>query len=157
MVINKKKEDFIKTYKNELFELNEGCWILNKTGKSCGHHSVFKLDNVYLPDKIYGWKYNQLPMYSPIIKEIKYMIDSCEVESFDKMLYKKDGKTPSQYSVLLKFEGTGFNNRFYVCYDYEFSKLKYPKQEKNDPYYSEKRKKDVEYKLFILESLEAKL
>ena len=157
IVINKKKESFIRIYKNELFELNEGCWILNKTGKSCGYHTVFKLDNVCLPNKIYN-KFNQIPIYTPIIEDIKYMIDNCVVDSFsNKVLYKKDNKTPRKYSILLKFDGPGFSNRFYVCYDYEFSKLKYPKQEKNDPYYSEKRKKDIEYKLFILESLEAKL
>ena len=54
------------------------------------------------------------------------MIDSCPVDSFDsKILYKMDNKTPRKYSVLLKFDGPGFNNRFYICYDYEFSKLKF--------------------------------
>ena len=33
-------------------------------------------------------------MYSPIIEDIKYMIDSCPVDSFNnKILYKKDNKT----------------------------------------------------------------
>ena len=159
VTINKKKEDFIRSYKNELFELEHGCWVLNKTGRSCGYHTTFKLDNVYLPDKIYGWKYNQLPMYSPIIKEIKYMIDNCPVDSFNNnILYKKDNKTPRKYSILLKFEGTGFNNRFHICYDYEFSKLKFPiLKSLNDFYHTEKRKNDVEYKLFMLENLESKL
>ena len=55
--------------KNELFELEHGCWILNKTGRSCGYHTTFKLDNVCLPDKIYN-KFNQIPIYSPIIENI---------------------------------------------------------------------------------------
>lgn len=155
---NKKKEDFITFYKNELFELEYGCWVLNKTGRSCGHHTVFKLDNVFLPDKIYN-KFNQIPIYSPIIYDIKYMIDNCNVDSFDnKILYKKDNKTPRKYSVLLKFDGPGFNNRFHVCYDYEFSKLKFPLfKSPHDFYYTEKRKKDVEYKLFVLQNLQSKL
>ena len=153
----KKKIDFIRYYKNELFELENGCWVLNKNGRSSGHHTIFKLDNVYLPEKIYN-KFNQVPIYSPIIENIKYLIDNCEVESFNsRILYKKDNKTPRQYSVLLKFEGKGFNNRFYVCYDYEFSKLKYPNPHKNDPYYTQKTKNDIEYKLFVLENLPAKL
>ena len=155
---NKKKEDFITFYKNELFELEYGCWVLNKTGRSCGHHTVFKLDNVFLPDKIYN-KFNQIPIYSPIIYDIKYMIDNCNVDSFDnKILYKKDNKTPRKYSVLLKFDGPGFNNRFHVCYDYEFSKLKFPLfKSPHDFYYTEKRKKDIEYKLFVLQNLQSKL
>ena len=155
---NKKKEDFITFYKNELFELEYGCWVLNKTGRSCGHHTVFKLDNVFLPDKIYN-KFNQIPIYSPIIYDIKYMIDNCNVDSFDnKILYKKDNKTPRKYSVLLKFDGPGFNNRFHICYDYEFSKLKFPLfKSPHDFYYTEKRKKDVEYKLFVLQNLQSKL
>jgi len=141
-----------------LFELEYGCWILNKTGRSCGHHTVFKLDNVFLPDKIHN-KFNQIPIYSPIIYDIKYMIDNCNVDSFDnKILYKKDNKTPRKYSVLLKFDGPGFNNRFHVCYDYEFSKLKFPMlKSSHDFYYTEKRKKDVEYKLFVLQNLQSKL
>lgn len=158
IVINKKREDFIKMYKNELFELNEGCWILNKTGKSCGYHTVFKLDNVCLPDKIYN-KFNQIPIYTPIIEDIKYMIDNCIVDSFDnKILYKKDNKTPRKYSILLKFDGPGFNNRFYVCYDYEFSKLKFPfLKSVSDLDCTEKRKKDIEFKLFILENIKSNL
>tara|TARA_Y100001954_G_C15609908_1_gene502328 strand:- start:206 stop:694 length:489 start_codon:yes stop_codon:yes gene_type:complete len=149
-----KKEQFIKYYKNQLIELNEGCWILNKTGRSCGYHTVYKLENVFLPDKIYN-KFCQVPIYSPIIEDIKYMIDNCEVELFsNNVLYKKDNKTPRKYSVLLKFEGKGFNNRFHICYDYEFSKLKYPHQKlQNDFYYSIERKKDIEYKLYILQNL----
>ena len=155
---NKKKEDFITFYKNELFELEYGCWVLNKTGRSCGHHTVFKLDNVFLPDKIHN-KFNQIPIYSPIIYDIKYMIDNCNVDSFDnKILYKKDNKTPRKYSVLLKFDGPGFNNRFHICYDYEFSKLKFPLFKSPHAFsYTEKRKKDVEYKLFVLENLSSKL
>ena len=128
--------------------------ILNKTGRSCGYHTVYKLDNVTLPDKIYN-KFNQTPIYSPIIEDIKYMIDNHEVESFNtNILYKKDNKTPKKYSVLLKFEGSGFNNRFHICYDYEFSKLKYTYQNlQNDFYYSIERKKDIEYKLYILQNL----
>ena len=87
------------------------------------------------------------------------MIDNCNVDSFDnKILYKKDNKTPRKYSVLLKFDGPGFNNRFHVCYDYEFSKLKFPLfKSPHDFYYTEKRKKDVEYKLFVLQNLQSKL
>ena len=158
IVIDKKKIDFIRYYKNELFELEHGCWVLNKTGRSCGYHTTFKLDNVCLPDKIYN-KFHQVPIYSPIIQDIKYMIDSCPVDSFDnKILYKKDNKTPRQYSVLLKFEGKGFNNRFHICYDYEFSKLQFPLfKSPHDFYHTEKRKKDVEYKLFVLQNLQSKL
>ena len=158
LVTNNKKEDYINYYKNELFELEYGCWTLNKTGRSCGYHTVFKLHNVHLPNKIYN-KFNQIPIYTPIIEDIKYMIDNCVVDSFDnKLLYKKDNKTPRKYSVLLKFEGNGFNNRFYVCYDYEFSKLKYPYLNPiNDFYNTEKRKKDIQYKLFVLENLPSKL
>ena len=87
IVIDKKKEDFITYYKNELFELEHGSWVLDKSGRSCGYHTTFKLDNVCLPDKIYN-KCNQIPIYSPIIEDIKYMIDSCPVDSFDnKILY----------------------------------------------------------------------
>ena len=87
------------------------------------------------------------------------MIDNCPVDSFNNnILYKKDNKTPRKYSILLKFEGTGFNNRFHICYDYEFSKLKFPiLKSLNDFYHTEKRKNDVEYKLFMLENLESKL
>jgi len=157
IIIDKEKEDLITYYQNELFELTDGCWVLNKTGRSCGYHTALKLDNVFLPDKIYN-KYNQLPIYSPIIEEIKYMIDGHEVKSFENIiLFKKDGKTPKKYSVLLKFEGSGFNNRFHICYDYEFSKLKYPTSQINNTYCTQKRKKDIQYKLFVLERLPSKL
>ena len=59
------------------------------------------------------------------------MIDYNEVKSFGKkLLFKKDGITPKRYSILIKFDGTGFNNRFYICYDYEFSEYKYPSLQK---------------------------
>ena len=87
------------------------------------------------------------------------MIDSCKVDHFDsKILYKMDNKTPRHYSVLLKFDGPGFNNRFHICYDYKFSKLQFPMlKSPNDFYHTEKRKKDVEYKLFVLQNLPSKL
>lgn len=158
IVIDKKKEYFKNYYKNLLFELENGCWILNKTGRSCGYHTVFKLDNVCLPNKIYN-KFNQIPIYTPIIEDIKYMIDNCIVNSFDnKVLYKKDNKTPKKYSVLLKFDGQGFNNRFYVCYDYEFGKLNFPfLKSESDLDCIEKTKKDIEFKLFLLENIKSNL
>lgn len=87
------------------------------------------------------------------------MINGCKVNHFDsKIVYKLDNKTPRKYSVLLKFDDPGFNNRFHICYDYEFGKLKFPMLKSlHDFYYTEKRKKDIEYKLFVLQNLQSKL
>jgi len=154
IIFSSKREEFIEYYKNKLFELDEGCWVLNKTGRSSGYYTTSKLDNVFLPDKIYN-KFNQIPIYSPIIEDIKYMIDNCEVKSFNNnILFKINNKIPKKYSILLKFEGLDLNNRFYICYDYEFSKLKYPSEKTlNDLNNLIERKKDIEYKLYILENL----
>ena len=57
---------------------------------------------MHLPNKIYN-KFNQIPIYTPIIEDIKYMIDNCVVDSFDNKILYKDNKTPRKYSVLLKY------------------------------------------------------
>jgi hypothetical protein len=166
------KKELEEYCNNELFKLLNGYWKLNKSGKNCGYHIAFKLDNVKLPDKIYK-TYNNPPLDLPHIEYVKYMIDYCEVNSFGQdLLFKKDGITPKKYSILIKFNGTGFNNRFYVCYDYQFSEFKYPSIKKYNLNYIENIKKeienfkkeikeyiktDLEYKLFILQKIPSRL
>lgn len=157
VVIDKKKEDFMNYYKNQLCEINEGFYSLNKTGRSCGHHVAFKFKEIDLPEKIYT-KYNDFKIKYKNIEDIKYMINNCEVESFDdKLLVNDVTKMPKKYSILIKFKGTEFNNRFYVGYDYNFSKLKYPLKDNKDSYYCERTKKDIEFKIFVLEKMFSKL
>ena len=161
-----------KYYHDQLFKLKNGCWKLNKSGKNCGYHIAFKIDNVKLPDVIYS-KFSDPPINLPNIDYVKYMIDYHEVKSFGKkLLFKKDGTTPKRYSILIKFNGSGFNNRFYICYDYEFSEFKYPSFKKNNLNYIENIKKeietikkelkdciikDLEFKLFLIQKFPSRL
>ena len=151
-----------KYYQNQLFKLKNGCWKLNKSGKNHGYHIAFKLEDVNLPNIIYS-KFSDPPINLPNIDYVKYMIDYNEVKSFGKkLLFKKDGITPKRYSILIKFDGTGFNNRFYICYDYEFSEFKYSSLQKNNLNYIENIKKEIEtikkeLKYCIIKDLEFKL
>ena len=168
MKMDFEKEEFIKYYENELFELMEGCWVLNKSSNNCGYQIVSDVDKMVLPDKIYS-KYNNPPIYLPNIVDIKYMIDAYDIKLFNnkqdldllntinikKMLINKD-KSMKQYSILLKIKKYG-EKSFYVCYDYKFSKFNYLNKKDNEYDLLEKRKKEIEYKLFILKRLESKL
>ena len=141
VIIDYKRDELINFYK-KLFELKFGCWILNKTGRSCGYHVAFKFHNINIPDKIYTL-YNNPPIKKfNNIEDIKYMIDSKEVKCFDKDLFKNNNVKNKQYSILLKLRGNEFNNRFYICYDYNFS------SEDNINYDLEK--KDLEFKIYVL-------
>ena len=57
-------------YKNQLCEINEGFYSLNKTGRSCGHHVAFKFKEIDLPEKIYT-KYNDFKIKYKNIEDIK--------------------------------------------------------------------------------------
>ena len=143
---------WIEYYENQLFELIEGCWVLNKTGKSNGLQITSRTDKTILVDKIYS-KYNEPPIKFTDIEDIKLKLDGKETNTFEgKLLLNSKTNTPRYYSILIKFKESesNFNSRFYICYDYNFSLLKYPTRGYHGSYFTEHNKKDIEYKLFML-------
>jgi len=145
---------WIEYYENQLFELIEGCWVLNKTGKSNGLQITSRTDKTILVDKIYS-KYNEPPIKFTDIEDIKLKLDGKETNTFEgKLLLNSKTNTPRYYSILIKFKESesNFNSRFYICYDYNFSLLKYPTRGYHGSYFTEHNKKDIEYKLFMLKN-----
>ena len=151
---DKQKDILIKFYNNLLFEINYGSWILNNNGFQNGHKLISKINNKNLPNKVYSHFYYP-PIYFNDIENIKYFINSKETSRFTNNLefYTKTN-IPKNYSILIKLK----NIDYYICYDYYFSKTKYP-----DHRFSinieniEKNKKDIEFKIYILKHLKSSL
>ena len=146
--IDNKYNEFNEYYENELFELNEGCWILNKTGHSSGYQITSKLNNIVLPEKI-SKKFYEVPINNNNIEEIIFIINNHKVDKFSKKVLIDRNKIPKEYSILLKFN----KEKFYVCYNYNFSKLKYLRNNDKELNNIIKRKMDIEYKLYVLKNL----
>ena len=148
---------WIKYYENQLFEIEHGCWVLNKTGCSNGTQITSRTDKTILVDKIYS-KYNEPPIKFTDIEDIKFNLDGKETNTFEgKLLLNSKTNLPRNYSILIKFKESksDFNSRFYICYDYNFSLLTYPRNPRkgyHDTYFTEENKKDIEFKLFMLKN-----
>lgn len=144
---------WIEYYENQLFELEHGCWVLNKTGHSYGKQITSRTDKTILVDKIYS-KYNEPPIKFTDIEDIKFNLDGKETNTFDGKLLLNSNNIPRNYSILIKFKESksDFNSRFYICYDYNFSLLTYPRNGYCGTYFTEENKKDIEYKLFMLKN-----
>ena len=153
-------QKFIQHYKNELFELTEGCWVLQ-----AGHYDGKQLaSNIDIPYKIYT-RYDNPPNNFPNIPNIESVLlslDGQETNSFDGKILMSHGQ-PRAYTVMIKFTQKinirDIQSR-YICYKYVFSTLNYPpatpvgsniKHLMDNP--MEKTKRDLEFKLFMLTTM----
>ena len=95
-------QKFIQQYKNELFELTEGSWVLQ-----AGHYNGKQLaSNIDIPYKIYT-RYDNPPNNFPNIPNIESVLlnlDGQETNSFDgKILMNNRLGRPREYTVMIKF------------------------------------------------------
>ena len=165
-LFSKQRSQFIKYYEQELFEMDEGCWEL-MTGDYNGIYFSSKVGEITFPDKIYT-KYDNPPIRFSEIKDIKYLLDGKEINSFEgKILLDRNSHNPRRYETLLEFKGS----RNHILYRYKFSGIDFPPRNvvryaapavgdsykllkrhrvNGLNYILDTRKKDIETKLFLL-------
>ena len=149
-LFSKQRSQFIKYYEQELFEIDEGCWEL-MTGDYNGIYFSSKVGETTFPDKIYT-KYDNPPIHFSEIKEIKFLLDGKEINSFEgKILLDRNSHNPRRYETLLEFKGS----RNHILYRYKFSGIDFPHFvpggiDRKSIRLLDTRKKDIEAKLFLL-------
>lgn len=156
-------EDLIEYYKNELFELTNGCWIL-KTNKWKNPYDnrwnrkliIDKIDNIDISHKIYK-TYMELPIDFTNISHYELYLDNREINSFHGKVLLNVWNIPREYTILIYFN----NYKYPICYQYKFSLFQFPNLEcykyKTDKIFSTneliQRKINIETKLHILNNI----
>lgn len=141
---------FKEYYNNKLNELTKGCWILKD---KWNRKQIQIVNTTYMKNikyKIYT-NYNILPLENENIERYELYIDSRETNNFDGKILYDEWDNIREYIVLIYLK----DNKYPICYEYNFSKLQYNNEKYNNKEYGKimEEKKELEFKLFILNNM----
>ncbi len=109
------KKTYINFYKNKLFELKYGYWIIRNSWRRKQLHLINK-DNVNIPRKVYNLYY-EYPINVNTITSYKLFVDGREINKFDNNVILNEWDEPREYVMLIYLK----NNKYPICYEYHFS------------------------------------
>lgn len=155
---NKKKQNkrYIDFYKNKIFELKHGYWQIKNSWRREQLQLVNK-DDTNIPNKVYNLYY-EYPTNINNITYYKLFIDGREINKFNNNILLNEWDEPREYIILIFIK----NNKYPICYEYNFSDYSKYNFKKNIGYTTDFSKnlekqeeaiKHFEAQIFILEHL----
>ena len=115
---NDVKKIYINYYKNRLFELCNGCWVI-KNDWTNTQIQIYDSENINIesvPIKVYKLYYD-LPINIENIINYKLFLDGREIDKFDNNILLNEYDIPREYIILIYLK----NNIYPICYEYCFS------------------------------------
>ena len=158
-ILNNKEESkktYINYYKNKLFELQNGCWIIRNSWRR-KQLQVVNIDNLNIPNKVYKLYYD-IPINLENIVNYTLFLDGREIDKLHSNILLNEWNTPREYIILIYLK----NNKYPICYEYCFSNYSETIFKQNNGYNIELNKKFIQHKediknlesqIFILQNL----
>lgn len=159
---NKTKKIKIYTdfYKNKIFELNHGYWQIRNSWRR-EQLQLVNEDNTNIPNKVCNLYY-EYPININNITYYKLFVDGREINKFNNNILLDEWNEPREYIILIFIK----NNKYPICYEYNFSDYSKYNFKKNIGYTTDLNKnlnknleeqkeaiKHFEAQIFILEHL----
>ena len=159
---NKTKKIKIYTdfYKNKIFELKHGYWQIKNSWRR-EQLQLINEDDTNIPNKVYNLYYDY-PTNINNITYYKLFIDGREINKFNNNILLNEWDEPREYIILIFTK----NNKYPICYEYNFSDYSKYNFKKNIGYTTDLNKnlnknlqnikddmKHFEAQIFILEHL----
>lgn len=112
------KKKYINYYKDQLFELCHGCWVI-KNDWTNAQIQIYDSGNINIesvPIKVYKLYY-ELPINIENIINYKLFLDGREIDKFDNNILLNEYDIPREYIILIYLK----DNKYPICYEYCFS------------------------------------